>query len=288
MKEGRLSKIRWRIQRLFDGDDFGRYFPSDPKEGLPLDRCRGPVVNVFRRVRDNVGDGACAPAWSFFKGARTAHIRRCQVSDFPANAHVIVGGGGIITEKFYEQLKFVRRHSKRAVLWGVGTNHLGSRAAAYPDFLSEFDLVGLRDRDSSFEWVPCASCMLQEFDKPRKVTRDVVIYEHKHYGIDVPGYPKLTNTEWRIDRVLDFLGSAEVVLTSSYHGVYWSVLLGKKVLIINPFSSKFYHLRHPVGIATPKNWSSKAKAAQAYPEALKECRERSRQFARSVLALFST
>jgi hypothetical protein len=286
MDESRLAKWRWRIQRLFDRNDFSRYFPGDPQDRLSPQSCRGPVLNVFRRVRDNIGDAACPPAWYFFRGVKTLDLRRCSASDIPRDANVIIGGGGLITERYYDRLRMLRQCSRKAVLWGIGANHTDRRTPSYPDFLAGFDLAGVRDRGCGFDWVPCPSCMLKELDRPRQATREMVVYEHKHAAIDVPGVPRLSNTEWRISRVLDFLGSAQVVLTSSYHGVYWSVLLRRKVVAVNPFSSKFFHFPYPVPIANQADFGSRIKEARVYPEALGECREANRRFARRVLDLF--
>ena len=112
-----------------------------------------------------------------------------------------------------------------------------------------------------------------------------------------------------MEKVLDFLGSGETVLTSSYHGVYWATLLGRKVLAF-PFSSKFYTLKHkpnmyPVELWLRKkksfierlnfryknkfyfpstnSWQSLLKDSQSYPESLEECRHKNQLYYSKVM-----
>lgn len=42
----------------------------------------------------------------------------------------------------------------------------------------------------------------------------------------------LTNSAMNLETAVSFLGSSEVVLTTSYHGLYWATLLGRKVIVL--------------------------------------------------------
>jgi len=61
----------------------------------------------------------------------------------------------------------------------------------------------------------------------------------------------LFNGENRLSRILKFICSSEVILTSSYHGALWASYLDKKVIVANPFSSKFDTLDVPVRKMVP-------------------------------------
>jgi exopolysaccharide biosynthesis predicted pyruvyltransferase EpsI len=86
-------------------------------------------------------------------------------------------------------------------------------------------------------------------------------------------------------QVIAFLGSAETVLTSTYHGAYWSTLLGKKVVVVDPFANRFFGMKHMPAIGAAENLQTLRGNARAYPEALEECRAANRSFGEKVAAI---
>ena len=82
--------------------------------------------------------------------------------------------------------------------------------------------------------------------------------------------------------MINFLGSAELVITNSYHGAYWATLLKRKVVVMQPFSSKFLGFRHPLVVANNFDITD-IKNLPVYPNALKEAREANSKFAKKVL-----
>lgn len=77
----------------------------------------------------------------------------------------------------------------------------------------------------------------------------------------------------------------ETVITNRYHGVYWGTLLKKKVLLYEPNCSRFLRFRHMPILFDRTNWSEKMDQAQAYPDALDECRTANTEFAKEVRRL---
>ncbi len=179
-------------------------------------------------------------------------------------------------------------------------------------YLEKFDLVGIRDFSiSGYDWLPCASCMHKSFYKKREIKHEFVVFSHKKFLLNIENFPRMTNECNDIEKVLDFLGSGDTVLTSSYHGVYWATLLGRKVLAF-PFSSKFYTLKYkpsmyPVEMWFKKNksfidklnfryknkfcfpsadgWQSLLKDCQSYPESLEECRHKNQLYYSKVMEI---
>lgn len=47
------------------------------------------------------------------------------------------------------------------------------------------------------------------------------------------------NEENKIEDILKFISTTENIITNLYHCYYWSILLGKKVVITNKWSTKF-------------------------------------------------
>lgn len=179
------------------------------------------------------------------------------------------------------------------ILWGAGHNsrdtNEDSYTVNYPAYLNQFHLVGVRDWDTDYRWVPCASCMHPAFDKEYEIKNEIVWFEHKKKMIDgkwidtIPA-PRMVNVGQNMEQVIEFLGSGETVVTNSYHGVYWATLLNRKVVCI-PWGSKFGMFKHPPTMATQSNWQDKVGLAVSYKSALNECRNANQEFYNDVLNL---
>lgn len=245
-----------------------------------------PIVNVHVADKNNIGDMTCAPLLYFDipnRDRRMADLRNFKISE---HEDIVVGGGGLLYPSFHLALKSILNEKKgKAVFWGGGLNTHGITKDHFPDWMNSFNLVGCRDWGQRFEWVPCASAMSPLFDKPAKVNQEIVVYEHHHTAISIPGFERMRNNASDFSKVIEFLGSAETVMTNTYHGVYWSILLGKKVVIIRPFSSRFHSFKWPVSILESDDWKAGQKIARAFPEALRESREANLKFYGKVLAL---
>lgn len=177
------------------------------------------------------------------------------------------------------------------ILWGAGLNSkdnsVDSYDAEYPAWLNRFHLVGVRDWDTGYRWVPCASCMHPGFDKEYEIKNEFVWFEHKKRLIDNKWFdtlpsPRMLNTGQNLEQILEFLGSAETVVTNSYHGVYWATLLKRKVICV-PWGSKFNMFKHEPVMANERNWIDKIGTGEVYPDALTECREANILFFNDVI-----
>ena len=212
---------------------------------------------------------------------------------------IVIGGGGLLNIDFFEpafrHLAEIRRPDQKVVIWGAGHNswqvsdwrHLKPRVDLHKD---SYDLIGIRDDNQPFDWVPCVSCMDPIFDSPPSPTCDVALYAHagtinnpKLRELLPRGLPTLDNNAAFKDAI-SFVMDCDLLLTDSYHGVYWATLLGRRVIAF-PSSSKFYDLRFPVPLCDPSDWRRYARLAVRYPDALAECRAANRDFAARVADL---
>lgn len=247
------------------------------------------MVSIYRKATDNLGDQLSAPILYFpFLRVSWAKIVDVAVGDFDLkNKKVVVGGGGPI-EIFKTRLRAFRLNGpQKLVAWGVGTNDMKHM---YPDYssLKDYDLVGCRDWKSPFDWVPCVSCMHEFFDTPCTVERKHEVVQYMHCTADKVelDFPSMRNNARDVFEVLRFLGSANVVVTNTYHGAYWATLLGKKVVIVNPWSTKFLYMRHRPVMCGQESVDKAIERAICYPEALEECRLANTTFAGKVQELF--
>ena len=121
------------------------------------------------------------------------------------------------------------------------------------------------------------------FDRDFNIEHKIVIYEHKNFPLSGIGdlYPKITN-KYPFEEIIEFLGSAEVIITNSYHGAYWATLLGRKVVILQPFSSNFFGFHHPLLVANNIDDIKSLTELPVYPNALLEAREANLKFLEKV------
>ncbi len=237
------------------------------------------IINMHVIDPKNIGDLLSAPIHYFpFPGYEksSADLRMVSAED-PISSNLIVGGGGLLFSRFLEPIQQLAKMRSRGKLiaWGMGQQTYGATDPAsiqsfnYSEYLDRFDLVGIRDINSGYNWVPCTSCMHSSFDKPREIKHPFVVFSHRKFQLHIDHFPRMTHANDSLDEVLDFLGSGETILTSSYHGAYWGTLLGRKVLAF-PFSSKFATFKHQPGLHPVQKWSNSARKIQLFGKVIYE------------------
>lgn len=239
----------------------------------------------------NLGDQVSSPVDYFEPLAIGERIGwDSDPGDF-VNVPVIAGGGGLLNPILSKQLeKAVLRKNAPFIIWGIGTNTHNATTASYPDYLSHADLVGLRDFGNPFDYVPCPSCMHPAFDRQFSIQHDFVIYEHSHHTIGIaPSAPRMGNDQPKenMEEVIRFLSSGETVITNTYHGCYWAMLLNRRVLVYRPFSSRFFYFNPEVTFCDSEDWRDKIKYTTPTPEYLQECRMLNLRFAQKVFDLLA-
>ncbi len=270
------------------------------------------VVNFHRRKTDNTGDLMSAPTLWFksmnkikrieINGLSAADNRleksRSAWRDSVADADVmIIGGGGLLEIDFFDDaLKYIskyRNKKSKIIIWGAGHNNykLHDWRHLKQEFSIDkygFDLIGVRDFNQGYRWVPCASCMSDLFDQKSEADHNIVVYLHAdcdmsaEFERSIPVDTPILRNNTTFDESIRFLASGDLVLTNSYHGMYWATILGRRVIAF-PTSSKFYSMKHVTPLCDPSDWMRFTRLAQYYPEALEECRVENRSFADDVL-----
>ena len=179
------------------------------------------------------------------------------------------------------------------ILWGAGhngdVNKKNKLELNYPSWMVEFNLAGVRDWGQSVEWAPCASCMHPALRKEYSIKNDVIWFEHKKQLIKDFGndsIPRFVNSGSNIEQTIEILGSANIILTNSYHGAYWGTLLKKKVVVVGAWSTKFYTFKHPPYVLEKnETWKEGVEKAMVHRHALSECIDKTEQFWNKVKLL---
>lgn len=207
-----------------------------------------PFFAHIKSTKDyfNQGDANCCPQSYFPDYADCDVVSLDDVAKFPKGQPVILGGGGLFGVVPDDWLQ--RTIADRPVIvWGAGLNYGTPPHPGLAPLLHQCALVGLRDsyyaRQNGFAWAPCASALHPAFhDFDDVTTHPAVVYRHAWSHPFLTDLPTKTNMN-RNDHFQDtlaFLASGETVVTNSYHGAYWSMLLGRRVILWNPIGIRFF------------------------------------------------
>lgn len=252
------------------------------------------LIHMFRIDQTNCGDWWSSPIHYF---TFPSHDNVVEINDYmediPLQGTAIVVGGGLIGPAFKQLEHLVKSPLIKTIGWGLGNNMLDDKKRGYvsetvplPEYVKYFDLLGIRDDIEGYRWVPCASCMHPAFSQKYDILHDIVIFEHKRIPINIDGFPKMSNNGNDIEKIIRFLASGETVLTNSYHGAYWALLLGRKCVVF-PFSSKFFAFKHPLVLGHMDDWKRLVSKACRYDEALFECREANIDFYKDTMSFIA-
>lgn len=245
-----------------------------------------PILHFAHLPHGNLGDKLSCPAqYLEFPGFKKHILSISALGNTTDATPCIIGGGGLLFPSIDTHVKNAVESRIRIplILWGIGHNTHGHPPSppSYPDWIKQADLVGVRDAvGHRHQYVPCASCLHPVFDDPvLKPIQDYVVYAHHHIKVVIPG-PMINNWQHldHLQFVVRFLSSGEVVVTNTYHGIYWAALLGRKILCFEPFSSRFLGFPFPLVYADRHNWKEKLSEALDVPDFLRECRNRNMRF----------
>jgi hypothetical protein len=235
---------------------------------------------AFKHIRSsrNLGDTWCSP-YDHLPHFRDQYESSAHDLDEPTPpVDAVIFGGGKIMGSLAKKLSLNDFTARHRIAWGVSTVQKFWFSPKYRNSFRKMSLVGSRDwGDTRFPFVPCSSCMSPAFDEEHVERHEVVAYLHHwrspEMGIKVPdSIPCMDNTATSFKEAIDFIGSGSTVVSNSYHGVFWGLLLGKKVLCL-PFSNKFHNFRISPGYSSPNDWLGSLKVAKASDEMMPLCRE---------------
>jgi hypothetical protein len=247
---------------------------------------KGAFLHVYRN-RSNIGDVVCCPKHYFPEFVDFPVYDICDVQ-FVTEDCLIIGGGGLMHPGFRRYLEEALR-ARVAVLWGVGSNVHGETELQYPVPPHAFTLAGLRDWNSGFDYVPCPSCLDPVFDHVAEPKNEIVVY--CHHDVMLPlltSVPRLDNSVCSLREAAQFIASGQIVLTNSFHGAYWAMLLNRRAILYRPFSSRFFGFKHKLPVcSSDSSFFNAVKVAESYPDYLTECRMLNRLFKAQVVRLLT-
>ncbi|MDR1123169.1 MAG: polysaccharide pyruvyl transferase family protein [Elusimicrobiota bacterium] len=247
---------------------------------------------IHRIANVNAGDLNCCPLsyyYDFFKDYNVLKhdIWNIDYSEISGEDIVILGGGGMlyVEENFQENINRLLNLCKNVIGWSIGFNTHSDRPIRTQIDLTKFALLGIRDfaHPSKISYLPCVSCKHSDFYtfKNTEIKREIGIVEHKYFPVIKDLEFERIDNSFNFVEIIKFIASSKIIITSSYHLTYWATLMEKKVIVDNPFSTKFKFFKHKP-IFYSGNLGRDISSAKIYPNALKEAIELNDKFFEKV------
>lgn len=205
---------------------------------------------------------------------------------------IVIGGGGLLTTKddFLQRTTEYLVMNNKVIFWGVGSNTFKTPSydiLFHPNVL----LAGIRDivNGLNIDYLPCVSCKHILFDKEYETKNSIGVIEHPRHMIKIEGSPKINNQS-SIQEIVNFLGSNSKIISSTYHGVYWSQLLEKEVMYYKTseiVNSKIMNMKHRVTICDESDYLEKIEFMSSTKGMLKESRKLNDEFYKQTMMVVS-
>lgn len=244
----------------------------------------------------NTGDMNCGPDLYFkeFTNHYSCFFHSIKNIDYTLIGQkdwVILGGGGMLDccRQYQNAINRLLEINDHVISWGLGHNEHHADNIYYWEAsekirYDKFFLFTTRDWEyGNDRFCPCVSCMMPGLEKQYALKRRVGVLTH--HAVPIKGFDfECCNNSQPLEEILAFIGSSEIILTNTYHGAYWATLMGKKVIIYQPFSNKFNYFKYRPTIYSG-NLEKDIENAKAYPEALEECRSINRNLRDELLQI---
>ncbi|MBN7813446.1 polysaccharide pyruvyl transferase family protein [Algoriphagus sp. H41] len=258
---------------------------------------RKSVHFVHRCNTINTGDLQCG----YYKYFLTRFSNfNCYVHDLNSvdysiiryNDVVLVGGGGLLNNlsTWNYTINRLGRISKTAVIWSAGFNMHVDRKVKYEIDFRNFRLIAIRDfgHSSGFEYVPCATCMMPELLLDYDIKRKIGVVSHGSIALPehLLRYESISN-EYSAKDMVEFIGSSEIVLTNSFHVIYWATLMQKKCIVVSPFSEKFKFLKFPP-VSYSGDLDFDISQTKIYPDALSDSKALVNGFVNKLITIITS
>lgn len=246
---------------------------------------RKEIVFIHKLKTKNTGDQEICP-YDYFKDYFDQYIvQKFDNDDLKylsfKKAIFILGGGGLINQNdnWNNWTNKLIENKNKVIGWGLGFNQHYDRPVKAQMKLSEFSLLGIRDYNVKQPYLPCVSC-LRINNTVSKIVRKIgciIHYENTKNPFD---FPTIYNNQ-SFEEIINFIKETEVIITNTYHAMYWSTLMNKKVILYNPFSNKFDNFKYKPVIYSG-NLKSDINKAVVYSQSLEECQSENRVFFEKV------
>lgn len=220
---------------------------------IPKSLCTKPKLHIVHRIdKTNTGDmvSNCSEYYSFDSYEIIKHdIYKPNFTVIKKNDPIILSGGGLLNclDIWNRNINILLNLSNNVFGWGIGFNQHHNTSINTKLNLTKFKILGLRDYkpslDKNVRYVPCSSCNLPQLKYSYNIKRNIGVVEHHHNKIKLKEKYDKINNEMAITDLIRFIGESNIIITNTYHALYFSALLKKKCILFNCFSEKFNYTK---------------------------------------------
>jgi hypothetical protein len=204
------------------------------------------IENNRNPSKINIGDWASAPGryLKFNDKCKICSLRDVTekyLKQYDKKTHIIIGGGAIVGSNCMTKIIMILNYFVGIkVLWGADGSDFNL-------IIDKFDILGTRNihvynkykNKCNIHYVPCASCMFKMFKRFNSSKCSVVPEGTILYGsIKKPNrnfapkmrnkYEIVTNRGRNLFDKINQLKTHKTIITNSYHGYFWCLLLNKQ------------------------------------------------------------
>jgi len=223
---------------------------------------------AFANIVDeaNLGDMHCNPGRLTYIQLELAKLGweavACDFRNIPMGCNAVVfGGGGMLHPNVDLQLEAIAK-VKPTACWGVGINYHEEHGEEMRQWKRALNAmtgpVCIRDPGYSRLTTPCPSCLDPRLDValnesvkvPRTFkARPLIIYHKQHpinYPFSLPPRMVTNDCSTGFAEMLALIGNSRFVVTNTFHGAMWSIMLG-----VQPWIPKeqMFSTRHATAVA---------------------------------------
>ena len=224
------------------------------------------MIYLINRIDNNPGDLWSSPRHYFEFGDHISLdiLDTDKINKIPDGSRCILGGGGLFKQTFLPNISILLKKKCKIVFWGIGERYLQNVDSGWIDknkksrinievFNPSLHLLSMRSLEPGIEWVPCASCNHPIFNRTNKIQPkcDIGILSHKRVLIpNKYSFKEMQNDPASLEDLIEFINDCSILITNSYHGMYWAFLLGVTTICV-PFSSGHYKFNGKINYAKP-------------------------------------
>ncbi len=217
----------------------------------------------------NIGDFLCSPRHYFlFEGALPG---------------LKILGGGAYSGLAIKKVENLKWDFNKTVLWGVGQSQVFEKDPLNKVKDLPYVLWGTRDYDLIEDYnhfLPCVSCLHPMLDA--EPGSETLLFLNVDPAVTPPEvkmrlYEIAKKSKWSIlfndcsiDDFKKIFNNSNVVITNSYHGAYWGLLSGKKVVPMG-YSSKFKSLLSSFSISPDRLIKISRGESDSLAKAIQHC-----------------
>ena len=210
----------------------------------------------------------------------SSNIKKDSITD----AHVVLSGAIYLDDpKVAEKVLNLSNNSdnRSLTIWNGTFRTIQSNVYKNFPHFKNLNSLSFTDNIDNKKWVPCVSCMHKVFDKEYNTTHGLVaVLDHtSDFRLKIKAPTMFDNEE--LKNVIHLIGSGETLITNSYYGVYWGLLLGRRVLVVNCTNPAIDYLPIPF-IRSSNRFYKDIKTFEKNNSILGMCREKNTLFWRNL------